>query len=234
MNFSNSTPTSDTITPQPLGLVVLISGSGTNLQAIIDAIAEGHLSARLLAVISNRPLAGGLQRAALAGIPHLTLDHTLYPSREAFDTDLQQHIDQFNPDWVVLAGYMRLLSTAFVEHYRARMVNIHPSLLPAYKGLDTHARVLAAGDAQHGCSVHLVTPELDAGAILGQRRVNVLANDTVESLSARVQREEHVLYPQCLQLLASGRLTINTHGVPHYLGNPLATTGLDLTGTSLA
>lgn len=231
--MESAPPQSDVSKPSALRLVVLISGSGTNLQAIIDAIANGLLPARLVAVISNRPLAAGLQRAARAGIPHVALDHTQYSSREAFDAALQYQIDQFEPDWVVLAGYMRLLSTTFVEHYRSRMVNIHPSLLPEYKGLDTHARVLAAGDREHGCSVHLVTPELDDGAILGQRRVNVLPGDTVQTLSERVQREEHLLYPQCLKLLALGNLTIDKHGVPHYQGSPLATTGLDLTGTSL-
>ena len=208
-------------------LAVLISGSGTNLQAIIDAIAAGDLAATLAVVASNRADAAGLQRAVRAGAPTLTLDHRRYPDREAFDRAMIAELDRYQPDTVVLAGFMRILSPLFVRHYQGRLVNIHPSLLPAHKGLQTHQRALDGGDREHGCSVHFVTEELDGGPIIARARVPVLANDSVETLSKRVQAREHELYPRVLGWRASGRLVLTPEGV--ILDNrPLPATGLDL------
>lgn len=179
-------------------LVVLISGRGSNMQAIVHACQQGELDADVVAVISNRPDAAGLAHARSAGIATRCIDHTNYPSRDAFDAALADAIDEFGADYVVLAGFMRILGSALVERFRDRMINIHPSLLPRYPGLDTHARALAAGDTEHGASVHFVTPELDAGPIIEQVRVPVLPGDTPESLAARVLGEEHALLIRAL------------------------------------
>ena len=192
-------------------IVVLISGSGSNLQALIDAVARGEVNVEIRAVISNRPDAKGLQRARDAGIPAEVLDHTTFESREAFDQALQALIDGFKPRLVVLAGFMRLLSDAFVAHYLGRMLNIHPSLLPAYTGLNTHRRVLDAGDQQHGASVHFVTAELDGGPLILQARVDVQPDDTPDSLAARVLEQEHKIYPLAVQWFAEGRLQLLDH-----------------------
>ena len=170
---------------QPLPLVVLISGGGTNLQAIIDA-AVADLPVDIRAVISNEADAFGLERARGAGIETRVLDHRAFPDREAYDAALAELIDEYEPGLVVLAGFMRILTPAFVRHYHGRMFNIHPSLLPRYRGLDTHARVLAAGDREHGATVHFVTEELDGGPLIIQARVPVLANDDPQTLARRV------------------------------------------------
>jgi phosphoribosylglycinamide formyltransferase-1 len=185
-----------------LPVVVLISGSGSNLQAIIDA----DLPITIRAVISNRADAYGLTRAEQAGIPTAVLDHKAYPDRESYDAALQELIDSYQPGLLVLAGFMRILSDGFVRHYEGRMINIHPSLLPKYRGLDTHARAIAAGDAEAGCSVHFVTPELDSGPIIIQARVPILEGDTPETLAARVLEQEHRIYPEAIRRFAEGEL----------------------------
>jgi phosphoribosylglycinamide formyltransferase-1 len=199
----------------PLPIVVLISGSGSNLQAIIDAVASGRLPVEIRAVISNRPGVKGLERAQQSGIPTEVLDHHEHASREAFDKALQACIDAYEPRLVVLAGFMRLLTDAFVNHYAGRMLNIHPSLLPNFKGLNTHQRALEAyhqGETtEHGASVHFVTPDLDGGPIILQASVPIRADDTPESLAARVLMVEHQIYPQAIQWFAEGRLTMQDH-----------------------
>lgn len=185
-------------------LVVLISGRGSNLNAILDA----NLPVEVAAVISNRPDAAGLDLARSRGIPARVLDHKHYASRAGFDAALTAEIDGFVPDLVVLAGYMRILSDAFVAHYSGRLINIHPSLLPCFPGLDTHARALAEGVKIHGCSVHFVTPRLDHGPIILQAAVPVHANDTPATLAARVLAAEHCAYPTAIRWFAEGRLTL--------------------------
>jgi len=194
-------------------LAVLISGSGTNLQAIMDARQHGNLDAEIAVVFSNRANAAGLERASLAGIPTASLDHRDYPSREEFDQAMINLLTPYAPDTVVLAGFMRILSSVFVRHYAGRLINIHPSLLPKYRGLNTHARALEAGDGEHGCSIHFVTEELDGGPLIAQAPLSVQTNDTVDSLSKRVQQREHYLYPQVLQWRAQNRLELTDNGV---------------------
>lgn len=199
--------------PQPVNVVVLLSGTGSNLQALIDSIAAtpGH-PARLRAVISNRADAMGLQRARDAGIDTAVLDHKAYVDREAFDQALMALIDGFAADLVVLAGFMRILSVTFVRHYAGRLLNIHPSLLPLYKGLNTHQRALDAGDREHGCSVHFVTEELDGGPLVVQAVVPVTAGDDASRLAARVHAEEHRIYPLAVRWFAEGRLSLGEQG----------------------
>lgn len=187
-------------------VVVLISGSGSNLQALIDDLRDSEVPARLCAVLSNRADAYGLERARAAGIATEVLEHQGFASREAFDAALIERIDAYRPDLVILAGFMRILTPAFVRHYLGRLLNIHPSLLPKYKGLHTHQRALEAGDAEHGCSVHFVTEELDGGPLVVQAVVPIEPGDTPESLAQRVHREEHRIYPLALRWFASGRL----------------------------
>lgn len=189
-------------------LVVLISGSGSNLQALIDACASHEIQGSIVAVISNRPQVYGLERARLAGITTQTLDHKNFADRVSFDQALMELIDSYQPDLVVLAGFMRILTAAFVEHYSGRMLNIHPSLLPAYKGVHTHQRALEDGAQQHGASVHFVTAELDAGAVILQAAVPVLTDDTAETLAARVLIEEHKIYPQVVSWFCTERLSL--------------------------
>lgn len=227
MTTSRLTDAPNTV-PKP-ALVVLISGSGTNLQALIDAIDQGHLNARIAAVISNKPNAFGLERAAQHHIATHVLDHTQFADRNAFDQALMQAIDHFDPALVILAGFMRILTEEFVHHFAGKLMNIHPSLLPKYKGLNTHARAIEAGDNEHGCSVHFVTPELDGGPILGQRRVTIDNNETPESLALKIQKEEHLLYPQCAELFVQDRLQLTEHGLV-LDGQPLPPQGIDLTG----
>ena len=187
-------------------VVVLISGSGSNLQALIDSIAQDGNPARIAAVICNRADAYGLVRAQNAGIPTRVLDHKQFDGREAFDAALIEAIDGFDPQLVVLAGFMRILTGDFVRHYEGRLLNIHPSLLPKYKGLHSHQRALEAGDREHGCSVHFVTEELDGGPLVVQAIVPVQSDDTPESLAQRVHAEEHRIYPLAVSWFASGRL----------------------------
>ena len=201
-------------------IVVLVSGSGSNLQALIDAVAEGRIRGRIAAVLSNNPQAYGLERARRAGIPTEVVDHRDFPSREAFDRALAERIDRYRPDLVILAGFMRILTPDFVRHYQGRMLNIHPSLLPKYRGLDTHARALAAGEREHGVSVHFVTPELDGGPVIAQARVPVLPDDTPETLAARVLEREHRLYPLVTSWYTAGRLALDDDRVL-FDGRPL-------------
>ena len=185
-------------------LVILISGRGSNMQSIIESLPQlPHV--RIAAVISNRPAAEGLNLAQAANIPTQVVDHTQYTDRDAFDQVLQQHIDQWQPDLVVLAGFMRILTREFVQHYAQRLINIHPSLLPAYKGLNTHQRVLDAGESHHGASVHFVTTELDDGPVILQAKVPVYADDTASILAQRVLVEEHRLYPLAIRQLAESQ-----------------------------
>ncbi len=194
-------------TTAPLPVVALISGGGTNLQALIDAARDG-LPIDLRAVISNRPAAYGLTRARAAGIPAEVLDHRAFVDRAAFDRALMDLIDGYAPRLVVLAGFMRILTPAFVAHYRGRLLNIHPSLLPRHQGLDTHRRALAAGDREHGASVHFVTDELDGGPVIVQARVAVEPGDSESALAARVLAREHVIYPLAVRWFAEGRLAL--------------------------
>ncbi len=200
--------------PDAYRLVVLISGNGTNLQAILDACRAGQLAARVVAVISNRPGAYGLQRAAAAGITHHVTDHTRFADRAAFDQALAQCINVYTPDLILLAGFMRVLTPIFVTQYTGRLLNIHPSLLPAFPGLRTHQRALDAGVTRHGVSVHFVTPTLDGGPVIAQSEVQVLPTDDVQQLAARVQAAEHQLYPAVVQWLVARRLSLNAHQQP--------------------
>lgn len=183
----------------PLRLAVLISGNGSNLQAIVDAIEAKTLDATIVCVISNNPDAYGLERAQKANIPTHVLNHRNYAQREDYDAALQSLLDSYQPHLIILAGFMRILSPGFVAAYAGRILNIHPSLLPKYPGLHTHEQVLANGDKEHGCTVHLVTADLDEGPIIKQAQLSVLTSDTLESLKQRVHALEHILYPQAIQ-----------------------------------
>lgn len=208
-------------------VVVLISGGGTNLQALIDAAHNDALGgAQLVGVLSNKPDAGGLHRAAQANIPSITLDHRQFDSREAFDLAMQAHIDAWQPDLVVLAGFMRILTPAFVSHFAGRMINIHPSLLPKYPGLHTHSRALTAGDQEHGATVHFVTAELDGGPAIVQGRVPVQNDDTETSLAQRVQGIEHKIYPAVVSWFSQGLLTMQD-GQAYMKGQLIESTGLN-------
>ena len=189
-----------------MNIVVLISGNGSNLQAIIDACESGKIAGTLRAVFSNKADAFGLQRARDAGIPAHALSAGQFATREAFDRELMQEIDAYAPDLVVLAGYMRILSPAFVAHYTGRLINIHPSLLPKYPGLHTHRQALENGDAEHGTSVHFVTDELDGGPVILQAKVPVFDGDDEADITARVQAQEHAIYPLVVSWFADGRL----------------------------
>lgn len=187
-------------------VVVLISGSGSNLQALIDGWKSGDLPIDLVAVISNRPDVLGLERATKADIPALVLDHKGFADREAFDRALMEKIDSFTPDLIVLAGFMRILTPEFTQHYTGKMLNIHPSLLPKYQGLHTHQRALEAGEKYHGVTVHFVTAELDGGPAVIQASVPILNGDDATTLAKRVQRQEHVIYPLAVKWFALGDL----------------------------
>lgn len=191
-----------------LSIVVLVSGNGSNLQAIIDAARSGELPVDIRAVIGNRPGAFGLERARRAALPTEVLDHTRFTDRDAFDAALMQLIDRFQPALVVLAGFMRRLTGAFVQHYHGRLLNIHPSLLPAFPGLHTHQRALEAGAREHGATVHFVTEEVDGGPLVLQASVPVQANDTPETLAARVLEQEHRIFPLAIRWFAEGRLRV--------------------------
>jgi len=190
-------------------LVILISGRGSNMQALIEA----KLPLRIAAVISNKPDAAGLEIAKQHGVESRVVDHRAYPDREAFDAALVETIDHFHPDLVVLAGFMRILGDGFVNRYQGRLMNIHPSLLPAFPGLDTHARALREGVKTHGCTVHFVTPQLDHGPIIVQASVPVLPDDTEQTLEARVLQQEHRIYPQAVRWFAKGRLKLSDNRV---------------------
>jgi len=185
-------------------IVILISGRGSNMEALLDA----RLSARVAAVISNNPQARGLGTAQARGIATAVVDHRAFPDRTAFDAALATEIDRHRPDLVVLAGFMRILTEPFIARYRGRLINIHPSLLPTFTGLDTHRRALAAGVQIHGCTVHFVAPEVDSGPIIAQAAVPVLPGDTEEQLAARVLAEEHRIYPQAVRWFIEGKLKL--------------------------
>lgn len=192
-------------------VVVLISGSGSNLQALIDSLGEDN-PARICSVVSNRAEAFGLQRAHAAGIATDVVQHKDFANREAFDAALMEIIDTYQPQLVVLAGFMRILTPGFVRHYQGRLLNIHPSLLPKYKGLDTHRRALEAGDHEHGCSVHFVTEELDGGPVAIQAAFTVEPDEGVDSLTGRVHAAEHIIYPLAVRWFAEGRLRLAEQG----------------------
>ncbi|MFH6568529.1 MULTISPECIES: phosphoribosylglycinamide formyltransferase [Pseudomonas] len=198
--------------PDTCDVVVLLSGTGSNLQALIDSDDVKASPATIRAVISNRADAYGLQRAKDAGIDTRVLDHKAFEGREAFDAALIKVIDEFNPKLVVLAGFMRILSADFVRHYQGRLLNIHPSLLPKYKGLHTHQRALEAGDREHGCSVHFVTEELDGGPLVVQAVIPVESDDSPHSLAQRVHTQEHRIYPLAVRWFAEGRLSLDEQG----------------------
>lgn len=197
------------------GLVILISGRGSNALAIIEAAARGLLPIPVHAVIADRP-AAGLGPAVERGVDTAMLPREAFADRDAFEAALAETIAGYRPGLVVLAGFMRVLSSAFVDRHAGRMVNIHPSLLPRYRGLDTHARALAAGDAEHGASVHWVTPELDAGPVIAQARVPVRPGDDARALADRVLEQEHRLYPAALALLLSNPVGINHDPSPNH------------------
>ncbi|MDP2715345.1 phosphoribosylglycinamide formyltransferase [Rheinheimera sp.] len=187
-------------------IVVLISGSGSNLQAIIDACSSGFIPGKVSAVIANKANAYGLVRANEAGISTQVLSHKNYASREKYDIALMDAIDQHQPDLVVLAGFMRILSPAFVQHFSGRLLNVHPSLLPKYQGLDTHQRAIDAGDSEHGCSVHFVTEQLDGGPVILQAKVPLFNDDDATSLAERVHEQEHRIYPLVVRWFCQNRL----------------------------
>lgn len=197
-------------------VVLLISGRGSNMQALLEA----DLPVEFACVISNRPDAAGLAFAAARGVPTAVVDHKAHVGREAFDAALAAEIDRHAPELVILAGFMRVLTDAFVRRYEGRLINIHPALLPAFPGLHTHERALAAGVKLHGCTVHYVVPEVDAGPIVAQAAVPVLADDTPARLAARVLAQEHRLYPQVVRWLAEGRVQRRTDGVITLAGAP--------------
>jgi len=201
-------------------LVVLISGRGSNLQAILDQAASGELPVEVAAVISNRPGVHGLERARQARVPALELDHKNFPDRPEFEAALIELIDRQQPNLVILAGFMRVLTAGFTEHYRGRLFNIHPSLLPKFRGLHTHERAIAAGETEHGATIHFVTAELDGGPLIVQARVPLLPDDDPDILAARVLKQEHRLYPQAIRWFAEGRLKLEGEQV-WFDGEPL-------------
>ena len=189
-------------------IVILISGRGSNMQSLLTTSLNG----RIAAVISNTADAGGLAFANEHGIPTAVVSHRDHPDRASFDAALAQVIDGFQPDFVILAGFMRILTASFVTHYHGRLINIHPSLLPSYTGLNTHARALADGVKIHGCTVHFVTPDLDHGPIIIQAAVAVLPDDTEAGLSARVLQEEHRIFPQAIRWLCADQVALSSEG----------------------
>jgi phosphoribosylglycinamide formyltransferase-1 len=203
-----------------ISLVILISGRGSNMASLLAAADTGELPARIVGVISSRPDARGLQTAALHGVPTRVLDYRLFAEREQFDAALAEAIDGFAPDLVALAGFMRILGGNFVRHYQGRLINIHPSLLPAFPGLHTHRRALAEGVRIHGCSVHFVTPDLDHGPIIVQAAVPVLDEDDEAALAARVLVQEHRVFPLAVRWFAEGRLRLQEGRVQ--LDSPLS------------
>jgi phosphoribosylglycinamide formyltransferase-1 len=199
-----------------LVLAILISGSGSNLQAIIDAIEAGTLNARIATVVSNNPDAYGLQRAIRHGLPVKVINHRDYANRELYDAELRRYLQSVAPDLIVLAGYMRILSVDFVHAFENRILNIHPALLPAYKGLDTHQRALANAEKEHGVSIHLVTAELDDGPVLLQGRYPIESGDSVSDLQTKGHQLEHQMYPTVLRWISDNKLIIDDYGQIHY------------------
>ena len=196
------------MTGRPISTVVLISGRGSNLQALIDQAQRGNLPIRISAVISNVSDAPGLNRARKAQIRTFVVDHRRFTTRAQFDRALMQTIDHHQPALIVLAGFMRILGAAFIDHYAGRLLNIHPSLLPRFPGLDTHRRALQSGAVEHGATVHFVTRDLDAGPIVVQKSVPIFQQDTPDTLAARVLEVEHVIFPLAVRWFAEGRLGV--------------------------
>lgn len=203
-------------------VIILISGRGSNMQALVEA----KLPVNIAAIISNNPDAPGVAYAKSHGIATAVVNHRDYPDRETFDTALAEKIDSYSPDLLVLAGFMRILTDGFVNHYAGRMLNVHPSLLPSFTGLHTHRRALEEGVKVHGCTVHFVTPTLDHGPIVAQAAVPVLPGDSEQALAARVLKQEHQLYPQAIRWFAQGRLTLTQDGRVNLSGALLSDTAL--------
>ncbi|OZB03900.1 MAG: phosphoribosylglycinamide formyltransferase [Idiomarina sp. 34-48-12] len=193
-------------------IVVLISGSGTNMQAIVEACNAHRIAGEVVAVISNKAGVGGLEKAQAVGIETAVLSHKDFTTREAYDAELLKLIDGYQPDLVVLAGFMRILTPEFTRHYHGRMLNIHPSLLPKYKGVNTHQRALDAGDTEHGVSVHFVTEELDGGPVILQATVPIFPEDTASDLQQRVHTQEHAIYPLVVNWFCTDRLRLTADG----------------------
>lgn len=208
-----------------MNIVVLISGSGSNLLALVEACKTESLPINIKAVVSNRAAAYGLEHARDAQLETVVVDHQQFPSREIFDQALCDAIDPYQPDFIFLAGFMRMLTPVFIQHFAHRILNIHPSRLPLYKGLNTHQRVLNDNESKHGASVHLVTQELDDGPVILQSELNVLPNESTESLAQRVLQTEHIIFPLALQWLAEKRLFIRGDGQVeldgHFLSKPV-------------
>jgi phosphoribosylglycinamide formyltransferase-1 len=218
-------PRDDAAAHGALRLAVLISGRGSNMLAIAEACRSGQIDAQVVLVLADRPGAAGLASAQQLGLATAVVERTRFADAADFERALIAAIDASAAQWIALAGFMRVLSAACVQHYAGRMLNIHPALLPRHKGLHTHRRVLAAGEREHGCSVHLVTAELDGGAVIAQARLLVLASDTEDSLAERVLQLEHRAYPMVIGLIASGRLRCEQSRVwldGHALEAPLA------------
>ncbi|TCO75961.1 phosphoribosylglycinamide formyltransferase [Chromatocurvus halotolerans] len=209
-------------------LAILASGNGSNMQAIADACSDGTIPARITVIGSNRPGAGVLERARRAGIPQVVVDHRDYATRDAFDRAMLAELEPHAPDLVVLAGFMRILTPLFIASFRGRLLNIHPSLLPKYPGLKTHARALAAGDREHGATVHFVTDELDGGPPVLQARVPIIPDDNADTLAARVLELEHRIYPQAISWWVKGRLRL-TAGEVTLDGKTMPATGIPYT-----
>lgn len=234
--MSDASDTLNDFTSEPVGarrVVVLISGSGSNLQALIDEQTHDRLGGEIVAVISNEPDAYGLVRAREAGIDAVVLPHREYENRDAYDGALIKVIERHEPDLIVLAGFMRILTPRFVQRFLGRMLNIHPSLLPAYQGLDTHARALADGVAEHGCSVHFVTEELDGGPVVIQAAVDVAEGETEASLKEKVHAREHLIYPIAVKWFLEGRLQFAPGGAT-LDGMPLPPQGVRLSHADAA
>ncbi len=212
---------------QPSNIVILISGSGSNMQCIAAACKKNEIDANVVAVISNRPEVGGLERAREMGIHEQVLDHTDFASREEFDANLIRAIDEHSPDLVILAGFMRILTPDFVRRYKGRMLNVHPSLLPKYKGLHTHQRALEAGDKEHGVTVHFVSEDLDGGPNVIQAIVPILDDDNEVLLQQRVQKQEHIIYPIAVKWFVEGRLSM-LKGDAYFDNQILPESGLQL------
>lgn len=205
---------------KPVPIVALISGGGTNLQAIIDAVLGKTIDGELRAVISNEPAAYGLQRARKAWIPTDVVNHRDFDDRGAFDRALKDRVSRHKPGLVIMAGFMRILTEEFIDAFEGRILNIHPSLLPKYRGLHTHQRALDGGENRHGCSVHFATNELDGGPVILQATVPVRRDDTATSLAARVLEKEHIIYPLCVRWFCQGRVTLH-NGQAVFDGEPL-------------
>ena len=201
-------------------IAVLISGGGSNLQSVIDHIEQGHIDVSIACVISNKPDAYGLVRAQNANIPTHVIEHKNYASREEFDQELVRTLAVYNIQLIILAGFMRVLSPTFINQYEGNILNIHPSLLPKYAGLHTHARAIEAGDSEHGCSVHFVTADLDEGPLVIQAKVKVESSDDADTLAARVLKKEHIIYPLAVKWFCEKRLSLK-HGKADFDGKPL-------------